>query len=295
MGGFKAAAIGPRLDLTFPVEALGDGPKTLAEIAGGAHPFAQKLKDAKAPMVILGMGALARPDGAAIYALARKLGELCQREGWNGFNVLHTAASRVAGLDMGFTPTGKLGDVNAILAAAQAGALDVVYLLGADEIDAGKLGKAFVIYQGHHGDRGAHRADLILPGAAYTEKNGLYVNTEGRVQAARLAAAPPGEAREDWKILRALSDALGKKLPYDTLEALRAALVKAHPGFARLGHVQQVALPAFTAAPQQPGDAPFAYPIANFYMTDPISRASATMAKCGAEFLGGAARTGTHG
>ncbi|MGQ0677866.1 MAG: NADH-quinone oxidoreductase subunit NuoG [Rhodospirillales bacterium] len=295
MGGFVAAAIGPRLDLTFPVEMLGDGPYTLAEIASGAHPFAQRLKDAKAPMVAVGMGALARPDGAAIYGLARKLGELAQREGWNGFNVLHTAAARVGGLDLAFVPTGRLANVNAILDAANSGALGVVYLLGADEIDMKRLSKAFTIYQGHHGDRGAHRADLILPGAAYTEKNGLYVNTEGRAQLGRLAAAPPGEAREDWKILRALSDSLGKSLPYDTLDQLRAALVKAHPTFGRLGQAQPSALGAWKGAAAAPGAAPFAYPIADFYMTDSISRASATMAECSAAFVAGGARTGTHG
>ncbi|MCK6454598.1 MAG: NADH-quinone oxidoreductase subunit NuoG, partial [Alphaproteobacteria bacterium] len=269
MGGFTVAAIGPALDLTFPVQMLGDGPKTLAEIAAGTHPFAQKLKDAKAPMVIVGMGALARPDGAQVYAAARKLGATLQREGWNGFNLLHTAAARVAGLDLGLVPSGSLEDVNAVLDAAGAGALDVVYLLGADEIDIRRLGRAFVIYQGHHGDRGAHRADLILPGAAYTEKNGIYVNTEGRVQLGLLAAAPPGEAREDWKILRAVSEGVGKRLPYDTLDALRQALVKAHPSFARIGGVTPSALAAAPGGDAgAPAAAPFAYPIANFYMTD---------------------------
>jgi NADH-quinone oxidoreductase subunit G len=295
MGGFAVAAIGPALNLTFPVEALGDGPGTLAQIARGVHPFAEKLKNAKAPMIVVGQGALARSDGAAVYALARKVGDLCQREGWNGFNVLHIAAARAGGLDLGLVPTGKLKDTGAILDAAQAGALDVVYLLGADEIEAGRLGKAFVVYQGHHGDRGAHRADAILPGAAYTEKNGLYVNTEGRVQAGRLAATPPGEAREDWKILRALSEAAGVKLPYDTLDALRRALAAAHPGFARLGAIEARALGAWSGEAGEPGAAPFDYPVADFYRTDPIGRASATMAECSAEFVGRAARTGTHG
>ena len=296
MGGFTVAAIGPALDLTFPVQMLGDGPKALAQIAAGTHPFSQKLKDAKAPMIVLGQGALARPDGAAVYAAARKLGELCQREGWNGFNVLHTAAARVGGLDLGLVPTGKLKDVNAILDAAASGALDVVYLLGADEIDMDRLGKVFVIYQGHHGDRGAHRADLILPGAAYTEKNGIYVNTEGRAQLAKLASAPPGEAREDWKILRALSEAAGKTLPYDTLADLRGALVKAHPGFARIGDVTPSSLGSYSGPAGSAMDAPFAHPIANFYMTDPISRASLTMSHCTEVFLNArAAKTGTHG
>jgi NADH-quinone oxidoreductase subunit G len=303
MGGFKIASIGPALNLTFPVESLGDGPKTLGEIAAGTHPFADVLKNAKAPMLILGMGALARPDGAAVYALARKLAETCglRREGWNGFNVLHAAAARVGALDLGFVPSGKLADVGAMLDAASSGALDVVYLLGADEIDANRLGKAFVIYQGHHGDAGAHRADVILPGAAYTEKNGAYVNMEGRVQFARLASTPPGEAREDWKILRALSETMGKALPYDTLDALRRALVKAHPSFARVATVEPAVLAAFSGAGGAATATPFAYPIANFYMTDPISRASATMAACTEAFVTGAAPlgadrgTGTHG
>jgi NADH-quinone oxidoreductase subunit G len=302
MGGFKVAAIGPNLDLTFPVESLGDGPGALAEIAAGTHPFARALRDAKAPMLVLGMGALARPDGAAVYALARRIGEGLQREGWNGFNVLHTAAARVGGLDLGFVPRGNLGDIAAILDAAHAGGLDVVYLLGADEIDMKRLGRAFVIYQGHHGDAGAHRADVILPGAAYTEKNGTYVNLEGRVQLGKLASTPPGEAREDWKILRALSGAIwgeasGRTLPYDTLDALRRAMVQAHPSFARIGAVVPTPLGPFAGgAAGAPSPAPFVHPIANFYMTDPISRASATMAECAAAFAPNAARgTGTHG
>src|SRR6185312_14150864 len=140
--------------------------------------------------------------------------------GWNGFNVLHTAASRVAALDLGFAT----GDMGSILDGASKGKINFVYLLGADEFDTSKLGNAFVVYQGTHGDAGAHRADVILPGAAYTEKEGLYANFEGRVQRSKRAAFPPGEAKEDWTILRALSEVLGKKLPYDNLEALRAAM-----------------------------------------------------------------------
>ena len=139
------------------------------------------------------------------------------RDGWNGFNVLHTAAARVGGLDLGFLPGEGGKSTVGILAGAGRGEIEVVYLLGADEIDMAGLGKAFVIYQGHHGDAGAHRADVILPGAAYTEKNGTYVNTEGRVQLGRLAAFPPGDAREDWTIIRALSGLIGEALPYDNL------------------------------------------------------------------------------
>jgi NADH-quinone oxidoreductase subunit G len=297
MGGFKVAAIGPALDLTFPVENLGNGPDTLAAIAEGRHPFAERLRAAKRPMLILGQGAIARPDGAAILALARQAAEAggLVREDWNGFNMLHTAAARVGGLDIGFVPGTGGRDVAGILEGARSGTVEVVYLLGADEIDMNRLGKAFVIYQGHHGDAGAHRADVILPGAAYTEKNATYVNTEGRVQQARLAVFPPGDAREDWAILRALSERLGRKLSYDSLEQLRQRLVKQVPHLAALDEKPTAAWGAFGKAGAIEA-APFRLPIDNFYMTDPISRASATMAACTAAFLRGPeSKTGTHG
>src|SRR6266403_5571840 len=206
-GGFRVAAIGPALDLTFPVEMLGDGGDALNALATGDHPWAAVLRDAKNPMIVVGQGALARPDGARVLGAARRIAENSGlvREDWNGFNVLHHAAARVGGLDLGFVPGSGGRDVEGILAGCKSGDIEVLYLLGADEIDTGDLGAAFVIYQGHHGDRGARRADVVLPGAAYTEKDGTYVNTEGRVQLARRAVFPPGEAREDWKILRALS------------------------------------------------------------------------------------------
>jgi NADH-quinone oxidoreductase subunit G len=249
-------------------------------------------------MLILGMGALARPDGAAILAAAHALAEATNivTADWNGFNVLHTAAARVGGLDLGFVPKRGGKDVAGILEAAGKGDIEVVYLLAADEIDMGSLGKkTFVIYQGHHGDAGAHRADVILPGAAYTEKNGTYVNTEGRAQHGQRAAFPPGEAREDWRILRALSEALDKTLPYDTLDQVRTALAKAGPAFAALDRIVPATWDDFgkegkTAA------APFASPVGNFYMTDPITRCSEIMAKCTelASAAGGG-RTGTEG
>jgi len=296
MGNFKLAAIGPEVNLTYPVETLGAGPDTLAALVEGRHPFAEALKSAKKPMLVLGQGALARSDGAAVLALARKLAESFNlvREDWNGFNMLHTAAARVGGLDIGFVPGSGGRDVRAILEGAQSGAIDVVYLLGADEIDTNRLGKAFVIYQGHHGDAGAHRADVILPGAAYTEKSGTYVNTEGRVQQARLATFAPGDAREDWTILRALSERLGRKLPFDNLDQLRQQLFKQHPDLAGLDEKPKAAWGNFgKAGPVE--NAPFRLPIDNFYMTDPISRASATMADCSAAFLSPKAKKGTHG
>ncbi|QQP92130.1 NADH-quinone oxidoreductase subunit G [Skermanella sp. TT6] len=297
MGGLKVGVVGEQRDLTYPYAYLGAGPQTLQEIAEGRHEFCDVLKNAKRPMLILGTGPLRRADGPAIQALARQAAEANNmiQDGWNGFNVLHTAAARVGGLELGFLP-GQGGKGTAdILEAATAGQIDVVYLLGADEIDTAKLGKAFVIYQGHHGDRGAHRADVILPGAAYTEKNGLYVNTEGRVQMARMAVFPLGEAREDWKILRALGDQLGVRLPYDSLAQVRKRLAETSPTFRTIEGLTVAEWGPF-GRPGPVDSAPFRCPIDNYYMTDPISRASATMAKCTETFvLAGSERTGTHG
>jgi NADH-quinone oxidoreductase subunit G len=200
---------------------------------------------------------------------------------WRGFNVLHTAAARVGGLDLGLVPGDGGRDVAGILEGASRGAVEVVFLLGADEIDVGRLGEAFVIYQGHHGDRGAPRADVILPGAAYTEKNATYVNTEGRPQRARLAVFPPGDAKEDWKILRALSEVIGRKVPLDIIGQVRARMAELAPQLAAVDVIQPAPWQAFgRKGPLDP--APFAYPIADFYRTDPISRSSAVMAECSA-------------
>ena len=297
MGGFGIAALGPAAELTYPYEHLGADPAVLGAIADGAHPFAATLRAAKAPMLILGMGALRRPDGGAVLAAARRLAGTCAliKEGWNGFNLLHTAAARVGGLDLGFVPAAGGRDLEAILAGAGKGEIEVVYLLGADEIDMARLGKAFVIYQGHHGDAGAHRADVILPGAAYTEKSATYVNTEGRAQRTRRAAFPPGEAREDWAILRALSEVLGHKLPYDSLAEVQARLAQAHPAFANLGAVTPAAWGDFGSAEALTA-APFEYAIKSYYMSDAISRASETMAKCVDEIeRRHEEKTGTHG
>lgn len=282
----KVAVVGQNFDLTYPTEFLGNSGSVLTALADGSHPFAETLKAAKNPLIILGAGALRRGDGLAVQAAARAIAENvgAVREDWNGFNVLHLAAGRVGALDAGFLPGPGGRDLAGILAGAQSGEIEAVYLLGADEIDGDKFGKAFVIYQGHHGDRGAHRADVILPGAAYTEKNATYVNTEGRVQHARFATFPLGEAREDWKILRALSGELGQALPYDTLTQLRQHMAQVNPVFATLDTL----VPAAWGPFGQTGaiaDAHFASPIENFYMTDPISRASVTMAQCTDAFL----------
>jgi NADH-quinone oxidoreductase subunit G len=297
-GGFKLGAIGPRLDLTLPVETIGEGGDTLAALAQGNHAWAEQLRGAKAPMLVLGQGALARPDGAQVLGTARALAESLGmiRDDWNGFNVLHRAAARVGGLDLGFLPGPSGRDVAGILAGCGSGDIDVLYLLGADELDLADTGSAFVVYQGHHGDRGAARADVVLPGAAYTEKDGTYVNTEGRAQLGRRAVFPPGEAREDWAILRALSGALGKPLPFDALPELRRQMRAEHPTLGEIDMVAKAEWSAFGSVGPIAAT-PFVYPIADFYQTDPISRASPTMAECSELFVTGAGhgRTGTHG
>jgi NADH-quinone oxidoreductase subunit G len=197
------------------------------------------------------------------------------REDWNGFNVLHLAGGRVGALMLGFSG----GDRAAMLNA------DVLYLLGADEVPVDQIGKnTFVIYQGHHGNALAARADVILPGSAYTEKNATYANTEGRVQQAKQAVFPPGEAREDWKIIRALSEVIGKKLPYDTLAQIRARLVEAHPAFAAVDRAPKAAWGNFGSGACD--KKPFAEAVPNFYQTDSITRASKVMAESAAAFNG---------
>jgi NADH-quinone oxidoreductase subunit G len=296
-GGLSVGVIGADTDMTYPTTHLGNGPDALQKLADGKGDFAKIMKDAERPMIIVGQDALARPDGAQILALARAVAEKFKTVAadWNGFNVLHKAAARVGGLDIDFVPAKGGLDVSGIMAGAQSGAVKLVYLLGADEIDMARLGDAFVVYQGHHGDAGAHRADVILPGAAYTEKNATYVNTEGRVQLARLAVYPPGDAREDWTIIRALSEALGKKLPYDSLRQLRSRMVEINSNFLNVDKATPATWHPFgTEGAVDP--APFASSVENFYMTDPISRASETMARCTDSFVRDQqGKTGTHG
>ncbi|MCO4054491.1 MAG: NADH-quinone oxidoreductase subunit G [Bosea sp.] len=278
-GGVLIGVIGEKADLTYDYNYLGAGPDSLAELVRSYESV-----KAKNPLVIVGQGALSRPDGAAVLSMAAQFASQigAVREDWNGFGVLHTAAARVGGLDLGFVP-GEGG-----LTATQmleAGALDVIYALGFDEADipAPAAGGPFVIYQGSHGDRGAHRADVILPGAAYTEKSGTFVNTEGRVQVASRAVFPPGEAKEDWAIIRAVSGALGAPLPFDSLAQLRKALYAAHPHFAAVGEVAAAdgaAIGKLAAAGGKPGKAPFASAVKAYYQTNPIARASAVMAEC---------------
>jgi NADH-quinone oxidoreductase subunit G len=272
-GHFPVALIGVEADLTYPHAYVGAGPQSLAAFV--EHPPVKMDR----PIILVGQAALARADGLAVLTTAAKAARAASA-GWDGLAILHTAAARVGGLDLGFVP--GPGGVDAA-AMTKSGALDVVFNLGADEI-AVEPG-AFVVYQGTHGDRGAARADVILPGATYTEKSGIYVNTEGRVQQADRANFPPGEAREDWAILRALSDALGVKLPFDSLFALRARLVADFPHFANFDAIAPAPaldLDALAAAAPSVASAPFVSVVEDFYSTNPIARASAVMAECSA-------------
>jgi NADH-quinone oxidoreductase subunit G len=277
VGNFPVGLIGEAVDLTYDYKYIGAGAESLSDVVAGKGLGEDFVKAAR-PLVIIGQGALTRSDGAAILALAAKAAGTT--EGWAGFSILHTAAARVGGLDLGFVP--QAGGKDA-LAMAEAGALGVLFNLGADEIDIAP--GAFVIYQGTHGDRGAHRADVILPGATYTEKSGTYVNTEGRVQIADRACFPPGDAREDWAILRALSDVLGVRFPFDSLAQLRRALYERHPHFSRVDRIERggdVAPLAASAGQATTEKAGFVAAVQDFYLTNPIARASAVMAECSA-------------
>jgi NADH-quinone oxidoreductase subunit G len=298
--GLKIGVIGEPADLTYPYTHLGAGPSSLAELARGGHGFARILKDAPRAALVLGQGALARPDGGVVAREAAKLAAFADMliapseerpEGWNGFNVLHAAAARVGGLDMGFLPSPGGQDVAGILTGVESGAVETVFLLGADELDVERLKGAFVIYLGSHGDRGAAAADVVLPGAAYTEKNAIYVNTEGRVQFAQRSVFPKGDAREDWAIIRALSDHVGRTLAYDDLEALRAKLLEDHPTFAAVdyapGGASAGALDLATIGTEgRLGEAAFKNAVEDFYFTNPIARASVTLAKAAAAARG---------
>ena len=302
-GKLPLGLIGTQADLTYAYEHLGAGPETLAKLADGSHAFLDKLKGAERPLVIVGQAALARPDGTAVLSLAAKaamvMGAVKPDIDWNGFSVLHTAAARVAGLDLGLVPSEGGRDVGAILEGAEKSEIDLVYLLGADEIDTDRLGKAFVIYQGSHGDRGAHRADVILPSAAYTEKDAIYVNTEGRPQMTARAVFPPGDAREDWKIIRALSGVLGQSLPFNTVNELRAKMFATCPHLAMLDQIlpaDSSAIETLAAKGGKTGRKRFGETLTDFYLTNPIARASEIMADLSAIHAASAKRaTGTDG
>ncbi|MDD7908511.1 NADH-quinone oxidoreductase subunit NuoG [Pseudovibrio exalbescens] len=284
-GQIPIALIGQNVDQTYPVDYLGAGTDTLAELVAGKGAFFETLKKAARPMIIVGEGAVAREDGQAILSAAAKLAQSvgALADEWNGFNVLATAASRVGGLDIGFVPQEGGLTTGGIQNAAGKGELDVVFLLGADELDMASFGDAFVVYIGTHGDRGAHRADVILPAAAYTEKPGTYVNLEGRVQLNPRAAFPPGDAREDWAILRALSAHTGQALPFDSFNDLRSALYKDHPHLLGVDQIEKGASADIAKLAELGGDmqgSTFVSAVTDYYMTNPIARASAVMAEC---------------
>ena len=279
--GMPIGVIGDMGDLRYDHQMLGAGTDTLTQLADGKLDFLDVLNKAERPLIIVGQGALARGDGAAVLSAAVKLAQSvgAVAEGWNGFAVLHTAAARVGGLDVGFVP-GEGGKS----VAQMMDALDVLFLLGADEMDMSRIGAdTFTVYIGSHGDAGAHRADVILPGATYTEKSGLFVNTEGRVQLANRAGFAPGEAKEDWAILRALSDVVGKKLPFDSLPQLRARLFAEFPHLAAIDEITPADAGGLAGLADLGGPldrAAFVSPVKDFYLTNPIARASAVMAEC---------------
>jgi len=286
----RIGVIGEKSDLRYDFEHLGEGPAALSSLAAGEGEFFRILKNAERPAIIVGTGALTRADGAAVL---RKTAALCEavgavREGWNGFNVLHNAASRVGGLDLGFLPGAGGRDFSGILEGCKTRDIEVVFNLGADEIDPLKWSGAFMIYQGHHGDAGAQAADVVFPAAAYTEQSAIFVNMEGRAQLARRAAFPPGDAREDWAIIRALSDRLGKPLPYDDLFSLRQAMIADAPQLGRIDQAPKVESfdLSVLGADGPLGAGPFRSAVTNFYASNSIARASATMVECAAVAAG---------
>ncbi|WP_114008892.1 NADH-quinone oxidoreductase subunit NuoG [Cohaesibacter intestini] len=282
-GGVRIGVIGEQADLKYDYDYLGAGSDTLASLAGGDGVFFDILNKAERPLILIGQGAINHEDGLAVLGQAAKLAVACGAAGaeWNGFSVLHTDASAVGAFEVGFVPQDGGKDI----AAMQNGGVEALILMGADELAFGAFDDAFKIYIGSHGDAGAHHADVILPGASYTEKSGLFINTEGRVQMAYRANFAPGDAKEDWAILRALSAVLGKTLPFDSLQQLRGVLFEAHPDLASIddclvGDVADIAALAKLAKPVK-GQA-MVSPIADYYLTNPIARASATMAECSA-------------
>jgi NADH-quinone oxidoreductase subunit G len=270
--GGKVFAIGPEVDLGMKVEWIGNDLKLLGNLPKAVT---EVFASAERPAVIVGPGALAAGGLGAALALVKPLGLI--KDDWNGFNVLHISASRMASLILGYAQPGGIADL-------EAAEPEVVLLLGADEMAAEKFKGAYKVYIGHHGDAGAKQADLVLPGAAYAEKHGTYVNTEGRVQRAERALFPPGEAREDWAILRAVSELAGAKLPFDTFDQLRAAMVKEFQQLGREGLIDlKWAAPRLDSA----AEGPIPYPIGDFFLTNAICRASPTMQRCSEELVQG--------
>ena len=270
--GASIFAIGEEVNLTYPVQWLGND---LALLGGLPQAVRDAFGKAQRPALILGGGGLKAGAQGATLGLVGPLGLI--KDGWNGYNVVHLAAARMGTLMLGY---GQKGGVADLVAAAP----KLLFLLGADDVDLAAFAKSFKVYIGHHGDAGAAAADVVLPGAAYTEKPGTYVNTEGRVQRSDRAVFPPGDAREDWAILRAMSDVLGHRLPFDTLDALRAAMAAEVPALGAEGLAGYAWQPPKLATV---ASGPVGYPIKDFYLTNPIARASDTMQRCSAELIHG--------
>lgn len=273
--GAKVFAIGPEVDLTYKVQWLGDDLGLLGKMPAEVS---EVIEAAKKPLLILGPGALKGAHGAAL-AVAGSFQRAATEDApaWNGFNVVHTAAARMGGLMLGYAQKGGIADI-------AAAAPKLAFFLGADEVDFSAFAGSFKVFIGHHGDKGAHHADVVLPGATYAEKPGTYVNLEGRVQRADRAVFAPGDAREDWTILRALSEKLGATLPFDTFEELRAAMASDVPALGEEGLVRYDWAPPSLASD---ASGPVTYPIADFYLTNAICRASPTMQRCSAELVHG--------
>ncbi|HUG46573.1 MAG TPA: NADH-quinone oxidoreductase subunit NuoG [Sphingomicrobium sp.] len=270
--GHEIFAIGPQVDLAMRVEWLGDDLKILGKLPKAVT---EAFAKAERPAVILGPGALAAGAQGAALALVEPLGLV--RDDWNGFNVLHTAAARMAGLILGYAQKGGIADI-------EAARPELVLLLGADEVDPARFEGAFKVYIGHHGDNGARQADLVLPAAAYSEKHGSYVNLEGRAQRSEKAVFPPGQAREDWTIFRAVSQLVGTALPFDSYDELRAAMIADHP---ELGIEGLLKLKWAPPKLNSKASGPVEYPVEDFYLTNAIARSSPTLHLCSEEILHG--------
>lgn len=280
--GCNVNVIGQNVDLTYPYTYLGEGAADLGEALKDKE-FMKGFKEAKFPVVLVGPGILQRQDRDTILQQVHQLVEAADvvREGWNGYNVFHDTASRVGALDVGFLPSARAGT---------APPAKFVYLLGSDDYKEEDIPQgAFVVYQGHHGDRGALRANVILPAPAYTEKAVTYVNTEGRPQRTKEAVPMPGDSREDWKIVRALSEYVGKQLPYDDIGELRQRMADVAPHLAKNDTVESPmwlngeyfkAFAERVMKAEQANKDPFKSSIENFYQTDSITRSSSVMAKC---------------
>lgn len=280
-GKMHVARIGSPDNQTYKINELGSNPSILSEILESSHEFSNLLKNAKNPMIIIGDGVLSRKDSVAIqtivYEISKKYNVI--RDDWNGFNILHNHASTVGALDLGFTPGNKGKTTKQMIEAANKGIIKVLFLMGADELEIDKPEGCFIVYIGHHGDKGANMADAILPSAAYTEKDAIYINLEGRAQLARMAVEPPFEAKPEWKLITDLAEILGYDLGFHTLDSLRHEIAKHVPSVASIGSLIKSNV-NFAKNDNKLLKSPIQKIAINFYMTDPISRASVTMAKC---------------